>query len=84
MKKFEKKNGLHFLEKKVTQPIRMEDSGHMTRTMLPPFGEEGCLANQNGEFQSHDEKKNKKMMPCFVMQHNADKHYLYQCLPYEL
>ena len=35
----------------------MEDSGHMTRTMLPPFGEEGCLANQNGEFQSHDEKK---------------------------
>ena len=44
MRKFEK---LASLEKKATQPIRMQNSNHLPTKMLPPFGEEGCSANES-------------------------------------
>ena len=43
-RKFEKKMASFF--SKATQPIRM----HLTIKMLPPFGEEGCSANENAGF----------------------------------
>ena len=45
--------------------------------MASTCGEEGCSANQNMGFQSHDNKKQEDGgYFCFVMRHNADKHYL--------
>ena len=34
MRKFEKKNGLHLLEEKAAQPIRMQDFSHKIRPLI--------------------------------------------------
>ena len=39
----------------------------------PPFGQEGCSANQNAGFQSHDNKQQEDGSHlCSAMRHNAD------------
>ena len=44
--------------------------------MASSFGKKDHSTNQNAQFQSHDNKKQEDDGHfCFVIRHNADKHY---------